>query len=291
MLTTALEYYVLICLPLLVLSANWHRLLPLAIVSLLLPGVLCGLAGAQARLPVNKRHWWSRPLVALLFLLHPIVRGWARYRGRFTLPSRSRTAGESLDSLALFNSGGTLSGTIYESDTPLNRIDFVRDLISRLDKEHWPNKPDIGWSEFDVEVYGSLWSSVQITTAVDPSGLRTLRCKLKPRWSLPSLVLFWSLLAAELLFIGLFSDWRPWSWGLLVTLPLFIWFVRRRHRELQSRCTALLDTMAREQGLKKPGAGQSRNGAQPDSDPKPAPHEPPMLPHQTPKPQTFNVKR
>jgi len=253
MLSTALEYYVLVCLPLWVLTANWHRLLPVAIAALLLPMAMCSVAGAQARLPANKRRWWSRPLVALLFLLQPIVRGWARYQGRFMLPARATTAGESLDSLALFNSRASLGECTYASATPVDRISFIRELILRLDNAHWPNKPDIGWSTFDVEVYGSRWSSVQITTATVPQegGSTVLRCKLKPRWSLPTLVLFWSLLAMELLVIGLFADGRPWSWGLLASVPLVLWLVRRQHRELQSRCVALLDALARELGFAK----------------------------------------
>jgi GT2 family glycosyltransferase len=256
MLTTTLEYYVLVFLPLLVLSANWDGLLPLAIASLLLPVTLCLLAGAQAALPVAKRRWWSRPLVALLFLLQPIVRGWARHQGRFTLPARSRTAGESLDSLALLSRRQSLRETAYWSDTPVDRIRFVTDLIADLDRQQWPNKSDIGWSEFDVEVYGSRWSSVQLTTATEPHarGRTLLRCKLGPRWSLPSHLLFWSLLAVALLLIGLFDQWRPWSGFVLLTLPLLVWFLRRQGRELQSRCTALLDALAREHSFTKLGA-------------------------------------
>ncbi len=254
MLCTSIEYYVLICLPLWVLSANWAGLLALAITLLALPLTLCALAGAQAALPPDKQQWWSRPLVALLFLLQPIVRGWARYQGRFTLPSRAHKAGESLDSLALLSSRQTLQHTAYVSDQPVDRIGFVTGLIQHLEAEQWPNKSDIGWCEFDVEIFGSRWCSVQVTTVAErPHPGRTgLRCKLKPRWSLPSHALFWTLLAAELLFIGLFDLW--WLWSLLLlgsTAPLMIVFMRRQQRELQSRCIARLDALARERGLRR----------------------------------------
>ncbi|MCU0770440.1 MAG: glycosyltransferase [Verrucomicrobia bacterium] len=253
MLCTSIEHYILVCLPLWVLSANWSGLLPLAIAALALPLTLCALAGAQATLPQDKRQWWSRPLVALLFLLQPIVRGWARYQGRFTLPARAPQAGESLDSLALLASHQSLGQVRYASDHPLDRIGFVSALIRRLDAEGWPSKSDIGWSDFDVEIYGSRWSSVQVTTALETSGggWAVLRCRLKPRWSLPSHALFWATLALGLLAIGLRDPWWPWSLGFLATAPLIIVFVRRQQRELQSRSVALLDALARELGLKR----------------------------------------
>lgn len=279
MLSTTLEYYVLICLPLLVLSANWHGLLPLAVASMALPVVLCVLASAQASLPQHKRRWWSRPLVAVLFLLQPIVRGWARYQGRFTLPARSHAAGESLDSLALLTSDRPLRETAYWSDKPVDRLEFVNDLIRRLDAEQWPNKSDIGWSTFDVEVYGSRWSSMQITTATEPhgSGRTLLRCKLKPRWSLPSHAVFWSILTVELLFIGLFVQWQPWSLAVLFTAPVLIWFVHLRQRELQSRCAALLDAMARDLGFTQVGPPQPVSTTQPAPFTKSTSADPPVL--------------
>ncbi len=256
MLTTTLEYYVLSVAPLFVLSANWRGLFPLAVAALLLPLTLCILAGTQASLPATRRLWWSRPLVALLFLLQPVVRGWARHQGRFTLPARAHRTGESLDSLALLGGRGNLSEVSYWAKSRVDRLEFVTDMIRRLDDRQWPNKSDLGWSDFDVEVYGSRWCSVRITTATEPhpKGRSMLRCKLRPRWSLPSHLLFWSLLAIELLLIGLLAPWRPWSGLSLLTLPLLVWFLRRQGRELQSRCTALLDALAREHSFTKLGA-------------------------------------
>src|SRR5204862_8199856 len=71
MLCTTLEYHLFVALPLWILSVVFHPLLPLAIVALLLPLGMCVAAAAQARLPVSRTAWWSRPLVALLFFLHP----------------------------------------------------------------------------------------------------------------------------------------------------------------------------------------------------------------------------
>ena len=69
MLCTSLEYHVLVNLPLLALSVPFRWLLPLALASVAFSLGVCVVAGAQADLPRNKRRFWSRPMVALLFFL------------------------------------------------------------------------------------------------------------------------------------------------------------------------------------------------------------------------------
>jgi GT2 family glycosyltransferase len=252
MLSTTLEYYILVVVPLWVLSASWHVLLPLAISALLLPAALCILAGAQAKLPPARKRWWSKPLVALLFWIQPIVRGWARYQGRFTLSARTG-AEHSLNSLALRGSGDSLDEVAYWSEKRIDRMALVTDLLTRLETQGWPSKTDIGWSEYDVELFGSRWASVQLTTAVEAhGGTRSLfRCRLRTRWSMPAHTVFWGLATAVLLTLGLWRDGQPWSWLLLLTLPALVFALRRGQRDLQSRCVALLDAQAREVGLTK----------------------------------------
>jgi GT2 family glycosyltransferase len=74
MIFTKLEFHAFVTLPLMLLSLWFAPLAWLAAASLLLSAGVCMLAGARADLPPNKRRWWSRPLVALLFFLQPIVR-------------------------------------------------------------------------------------------------------------------------------------------------------------------------------------------------------------------------
>src|ERR1017187_4229433 len=101
MVCTTLEYHVLVALPLWVMSVTFHLLLPMAIASLLISLGVCVAASAQAVLPRNRRRWWSRPLVGMLFFLQPIVRGWARYQGRLMLRPTPLAAQQTLDSIAL----------------------------------------------------------------------------------------------------------------------------------------------------------------------------------------------
>ena len=99
MLCTSMEYHVLVTLPLLILSVPFHFLLPVALTSSLISGIICVAAAVQADLPKNQTKIWSRPLVALLFFLQPIARGWARYQGRLGLHPTPPGAHARLDNL------------------------------------------------------------------------------------------------------------------------------------------------------------------------------------------------
>lgn len=248
MLSTTLEYHVLVVLPLWVLAATFHPLLPLALTSLLVPAGVCVAAGAQAHLPPTQRRWWSRPLVALLFFLQPIVRGWARYNGRLRLHPVPGAPRESLDSVALCERGGPLDTVQYWSSRRWDRLDFVAAILERLDQRGWPNRPDLGWNEFDVEIQGDRWCHLQLTTAVEEhaGGQQLLRCRLRARWSLLAKVAFGSLLGLELVIAGAGGGAFWWLWLLLLALPPCYWLLARRQRQLQSIVAVLLDELAKE---------------------------------------------
>ncbi len=249
MLFTTLEYHLLVTLPLWVLSATFHNLVPLAIASLLTSVVICIAAGMQASLPKNRMHWWLRPLVALLFFLQPIVRGWERHQSRLRLRATAETPRETLDSVTMQGSGEPLNEVQYWTRERIERVQFVKRVIEELDHHGWPNRSDIGWSEFDVEIYGNRWSTLQLTTvSEDLERGQIMRCRLRGRWSLQALTAFWSLVGVELLVIGIFRSWLSWwNWLglLLLTLPLFAWFLSHQKRKLQSVAIVFLDELAR----------------------------------------------
>jgi GT2 family glycosyltransferase len=254
MLCTTLAYHLFVVLPLWILSVVFHHLFPLAFASLLLPLGICAAAGAQAALPAHKKKWWSRPLVAWLFFLQPIVRGWARYRGRFALRSSPPLATrQSLDSLALRSTRQRLDHVQYWAEKRVDRLKFVDWVSQRLDEKGWAKRADVGWSEYDLEVYGSRWSHLQLTTVAEdhPENRQMIHCRLRTTWSLAARILFWTVVDIDLLVIGLVTSWRPWSWLLLLAVPLVVWLLRRNERDLKSVMAVFLDELAREHHLMK----------------------------------------
>jgi hypothetical protein len=265
MLCTTLEYHVLITLPLWVLTVTFPQLLPLALTSLMISLGVCIAAGVQAALPRQKIHWWSRPLVALLFFLQPIIRGWARYQGRLLPQPGGVPERQTLDSVALRESKLALRDLEYWSEQRFDRLAFVTDLLRRLDQTGWPNKSDAGWSEYDVEVYGDRWSQLQLTTVVEehPQDKAMLRVRLRTRWSLQAKVAFWTVFGFELLVCGMVAPGQPWLWLLLVlTLPALIWFFHREQRNLRSLMAVFLDEMAKERDLIKRGSSATSQSKQ-----------------------------
>jgi GT2 family glycosyltransferase len=253
MVCTRPEYHVLVTLPLLLLSVTFHHLLPVAITSLLISIVVCIVAGIQADLPRNQMRWWSRPLVALLFFLQPLVRGWARYRGALLVRRTALAPEQTLDSIALRDSGQSLRQLQYWTEEPLDRLAWAQSILRRLDQRGWPNKADIGWSEYDVEIYDTRWSRLQLATVSEAhqDDKQVVRCRLRAFWALRAKVAFWLLSAVEVLVCSLFGPRWPWLWLMLLTLPVFAWFIHRQQRTLQSMIAILLDELAKEWKLTK----------------------------------------
>lgn len=253
MLLTTLEYHVLVTLPLLVLAVTFHALLPVALTSLVLPLIVCVAAGVQANLPRGRRRWWSRPLVALLFLLQPIGRSWARHRSRLAQHIESEPAHDTLDSVGLREGFEPLGEVRYWAERRQERVDFVGRVIAELERRAWPCRLDIGWSEFDVEMFGNRWSNVQLITVAEdhPRGKQLFRCRLRARWSLQAKLTFWALAGLETLAVGLAGGWFKWIALLLLTLPLFAYYLHRQKRRLQSQVVVFLDELTKTWGLVK----------------------------------------
>jgi glycosyltransferase involved in cell wall biosynthesis len=256
---SSLEYHVLVTLPLVVVSVAVPRLMPLVIASLALSVGVCVAAAVQAEVPPGKRRWWSRPAVALLFFLQPISRGWARYRGQLVSPSKSSEPAQSLDSLALSGGPGSLEHVNYWAEHGVDRIAFVGGVVEALNRQGWPNKPDAGWSDYDVRVFGNRWTHLQLTTVTEdyPKGAQMLRCRLRTAWTLRARVALWLALAVELLVTSLIGRWWPCFAAAVLTVALFAWFIAHQQRKLRSLMVLLLDQVAKRWNLTKVTAADS----------------------------------
>ncbi len=251
MLATSLEFHLLVTLPLLVLSVPFHFLWPLGVSSLCVSGAVCAAAATQARIENGKMRLWSRPLVAWLCFLQPIFRGRARYEGRLRINTTPSAAFRRMESPARLDRDEPLEHVRYWCHTGLDRIEFVHAIVGKLEEEKWQHRPDAGWREFDVEIYGTRWSRLQITTVAEAmeKGHRLFHCRLAAGWSLLAQVTFWAACALEVLLVSLVADAVPWLWMLLLTLPLLGLYYEYEKRTLQRMIVALLDDVAAEHEL------------------------------------------
>ncbi len=250
MFLTSLEYHALVSLPLLVVGSNLRYLLPIGVASIIVSLAICAAAAAQADLPRNKTRFWSRPLVALLYFLQPIVRGIARYQGSLRVPRTGLSRHETLNSLSREGESDSFSEVEYWNDQGIGRLQFVAAVIERLDRKHWLNKTDAGWNDFDIEIYGGAWTFLRLTTVEEAlgQGKQVLRCRLRPEWTFFAKVTFFVSLGLQLLVIGLLGN--LWAW-LLLTLPALPLFLAKQKRDLKRITATFLDQLATDLKLKK----------------------------------------
>jgi len=253
MLATSLEYHLLVTGPLIVLSVPFHFLWPLGVASLCLSLSVCVAAASQAQIEKPKQRFWSRPLIALLTFLQPIARGWARYEGRLRINATPAEGYRRIASLAYIDRGEPLDEVQYWCHTGMERVNFVYAIVEKLEAEKWQHRPDTGWNEFDVEIFGTRWSRLQLSTVAETveKGHQLFHCRLNAGWSLPANVLFWSACGLELLLIGLVVPALPWLWMLLLTLPLLGLYFESEKRTLQRLMVAFLDDLAAKYELTK----------------------------------------
>ena len=246
MFCTSLEYHLLITGPLFILSAAFPLLLTLAATSLLLSLGVSGIAAAQATLPRPKRRFWSRPLVALLFFLQPIERGFARYR--VSLTARSQTRPRPRRTAAAKSPAGREPSAVlsYWTKNGTDRFALLDAIQRRLEKEAWQVRADSGWMSYDLEIIGPRWSRLRLTTMTEEleQGKRTFRCRLQPQWSLLAKVFFWAVLGVELFLVSLIAPFQPWIWMVLLSVPMISVFLEYEQWTLIQAITALLDDAA-----------------------------------------------
>jgi glycosyltransferase involved in cell wall biosynthesis len=266
MICTSLEYHGLVTLPIVLLSWLFPFLWPLATTSLLLSLGVCAAAAVQAELPATKRRFWSRPLVALLFLLQPLERGWARYRLRFERSPAPRTfdANSPQPPLAL-DEPEQLS---FWSKGDVERYRFLAKLTSRLEGSGFHVRPDSGWSDFDLELSGPFWSRLRLITVTEELelGRRNFHCRLRGQWSLAAKLLFLAGVAAELLVIALLAPFQPWIWMLPLTLPFLALLIGEQSCRLKETVASHLAALAVELKLVRLTNNQTKPAASPSPD-------------------------
>jgi len=208
--------------------------------------VSCALAAAQANLPRHRRRIWSRPLVALLFFLQPVVRGWARIKWRFTLLSGQRTAQlEPVPEPAVKDLSETLA---FWSDGRVDRLKFLECILAKLDRSGWIYRTDTGWTTHDVEILPGLLTRLRLTTVSEDleQGKKNFRCRIQSDWPLPARALLALTVLAGVLLLPSMVAQYPWAWMSLMVLPMVVWLVQDEAFEHKKRLAAMVKAAANE---------------------------------------------
>jgi len=249
-LCSSLEYHICLTLPVTVLAFLFPALWPAATLLFLVSIGASVVAGLKAELPPRKQRWWSRPLIILLHSLQPIERGLARFKNRFQ--GVRRPIIQPIIDLQTKGKGRQIPREItLWSRGPVERYHLLETMQRRLLKDGWLCSEDSGWSDFDLEISGGRLAKAQIVTVHEDleMGRRNIRCRIHTMWRLGTGILFWALAVTMVLIISLVAHSLPWSWMLLLVLPVLMLFIEHDEQMLAAAMRAYLRELARELDL------------------------------------------
>ena len=241
MLCTSLIYHCCVTLPAIIATVYFPVLLPLAVAAIAAPVALATVAAIQARIPEEKQRFWSRPLIALMFFIQPVVRGWTRMKFRL----RTSAATSKLPDYPL--PANEVRNRAFWTQDGLDRCRFLSTLVARLQK-HCQARVDHGWGEHDLEVSATAWNRVRLVTVTEDLAQqrRMYRCRLDGSWTARTRLLFVLTAAAVAVGIDMLAEANPWWWMLLLALPFLYWFVEDDKLQLQQHTMKAIEELASE---------------------------------------------
>lgn len=193
-------------------------LLYVALLMYLVPVVLGGIAAAQTPRPKHP-HWLSRPLIALLHYRQPIVRGWARYSVRLrakVLMAQKR--GFRRKSRLPFDGNDRLTLRYWSQQH--ERFVLLKKITDEVRAAGWRYHLDSGWNGWDMEIYGSRYVKLRITSATEKHAAgKLIRLRVAPMMTNFCRAL---MAASSILALVLTLDMWPFS-RTAVLIPLAWW--------------------------------------------------------------------
>jgi glycosyltransferase involved in cell wall biosynthesis len=166
---TSLEWHLLAALLLVLATLYW----PLSVASIAMwtaPLLLAVRSAATA--PVDKgAPRWCRPLVAVLYLIQPIVRGF--YRMTYLL-SNKRLPQVQVEPGTGASSAKRISATVvdlyWQSEQAIGRERLLEVLVNKAKRLGWYGDFENAWARWDVKLIGDRWHDIMIRTATEELG-------------------------------------------------------------------------------------------------------------------------
>lgn len=146
--------------------------------------VLAIRSATRAPLP-RSAPWWTRPIVAYLYGMQPILRGWTRLthllRNR-RLPDVASPP--KIDRPEIKRISTTRRDVYWNSDQSLGREELLKTLVEEAKRHGWSGDFDNSWAQWDIKLVGDRWHDILCLTATEelgwPHRFTRLRCEVKP---------------------------------------------------------------------------------------------------------------
>ena len=181
-----------------------------AVVMFCTPVALAIVAALQAPMPKHKS-FWTRPLIAYLHWRQPISRGWARYSVRLKAKILTLKKGQYRRSKPLPFDPDQHNVLRYWSKSH-ERLHLLDAIAHEAADAGWRYRVDSGWEGWDIEIFGSRYVKVRISTATEihGGGAMLTRVRVQPSMSKFCWVLTFAMtMLSGLLLLHLWPFSRP----------------------------------------------------------------------------------
>jgi O-antigen biosynthesis protein len=229
----------------LVSSLAFYPLFFVAILMFLTPMLLAIVAALQAPMPKH-RHFLTRPLIAYLHYRQPIARGWARYSVRLkakVLKSEARGYRRQRD--LPFDPADP--DTLRYWNRTNDRLPLLHQIKAEVASVGWRARVDSGWHAWDMEIYGSRYVKVRITTATEDHGNEGMMTRVRVQLlqsRFGQVLMVGAALLAALLLLHVWPFSRP-----AVLIPLAWWAMYLvNERRVSAPVLGLIDAAAEKSG-------------------------------------------
>jgi hypothetical protein len=193
----------------------------------------------------------ARLLVGFLAFAQPLARGWARY---FTWMKYKHTPPEVIslreEGITRASKRGGYSRLNFWNETGQGRERLLEEVFALLEREGWRYSADTGWKDWDLQVYGNRFWSIQASTVTEyhggPKCLTRVDLSARPVFATVLLnVLALATLGYRFVFLDRVDRW--WG-GVYALVALWIFW---RARRLKKRVAELFIASANRCDLKR----------------------------------------
>lgn len=205
----------------------------------------------HARIEPKHDTMLARLLVAFLALTQPWARGWARY---FTWLKFKQTPQAVISrpeaDLPEGAHDGSISRLTFWNETGVGRERLLEEIFALLETEDWRYSADTGWKSWDVQIYGSQFWSIKLSTVTEyHGGPKCLtRVQLKYRAVVTNVLI--NVIALSVLLYNIQkNDW--WAWVLRGIYLIFVLVLSLRAYQLKSRVADLVTVAGIRCGLQR----------------------------------------
>ena len=198
----------------------------------------------------------ARLLVMALAFAQPLVRGWARYFTwlQFKRTPRAVIATHEILPADSKNRERGASRRSYWSEDGQERHQLLTHILALLESEGWRYSTDTGWNEWDLQIYGNFWWSIELQTVTEYHGGPKCLTRVSLHNRLVPTTVIINLVILTLLVYHQLSTGQP---DLIVWFAYlaFLGFLTFRARLLKRRVAELVDLAAHHAGLLWMGGG------------------------------------